>query len=494
MPGRAENREIYEKSKQQIPDRFAIRPSYSAGEEQYSPVCDNFFAEKKRSDHCFCCLFLTNACSVMPLPPAVSMFPSSLVLCAFCVLAIFATTDSQHTQFATEHQNDRSEGHGKVGRRLADLIHSPFTSKEVVAPPPAEDDFTRHFIKMDKSIAVDDDEQGDNVSLNGNNVNPLDDDDDDDEDDDYKESVNVNELNEKVVEDLAKIQEVSKILQEQKAKGDIAAGDGNPEEENPNSLHYLQEDVEEIAKDLTALVESLNATKNELTVAKEAVKKNEEDMEVHLVEEEAGKIIDSIQKGKVEVDYETGKLKEKKEGDLAVKAENSKDNEFKEKGDTATGGGGRGQEEEAIERSKPSKPLLLPANQDDLTLSNEVDGKSENISAAIFEKKAAKKEAKIERQKELQGRVAEKVAEEITKFKDTKDPAVMQVDVNLLFDIVALAIAAALGGLWAVWFNLPATAGFLLGGMVIGPSCWDLVEEIKQVQVSISTRGTTMFL
>jgi len=62
----------------------------------------------------------------------------------------------------------------------------------------------------------------------------------------------------------------------------------------------------------------------------------------------------------------------------------------------------------------------------------------------------------------------------------------MQVDVELLFDVVALAIAAAVGGLLAVYMNLPATAGFLIGGMIIGPSCFDTVQEVKKVQTLAS--------
>ena len=89
--------------------------------------------------------------------------------------------------------------------------------------------------------------------------------------------------------------------------------------------------------------------------------------------------------------------------------------------------------------------------------------------------------------------VAKKVNEEIEKVKQAADPAVMQVDVPLLTDIVTLAITAAIFGLLAVNTFLPTTAGFLLGGMFIGPSCLSLILNVKEVQ-TLSQFGSVFIL
>ena len=73
------------------------------------------------------------------------------------------------------------------------------------------------------------------------------------------------------------------------------------------------------------------------------------------------------------------------------------------------------------------------------------------------------------------------------------DPAVLQIDLQLLLDIVTLAITAALFGLLAVFLHLPPTAGMLLGGMLIGPSCWDLMEYKVQVR-TLSMFGSIFLL
>ena len=84
--------------------------------------------------------------------------------------------------------------------------------------------------------------------------------------------------------------------------------------------------------------------------------------------------------------------------------------------------------------------------------------------------------------------VAKKVKDEVDKLRKKADPAVMQVDLELLTDIVTLAITAAVFGLVAVNCFLPSTAGFLLGGMFIGPSYLALIRNIKEVQTLSQVR------
>lgn len=59
---------------------------------------------------------------------------------------------------------------------------------------------------------------------------------------------------------------------------------------------------------MAALLNTLNETDNELKVEQQKVKKAEEDIELHIVKEEASKIIEDIQEGKIKIDYETGKI------------------------------------------------------------------------------------------------------------------------------------------------------------------------------------------
>jgi hypothetical protein len=75
-----------------------------------------------------------------------------------------------------------------------------------------------------------------------------------------------------------------------------------------------------------------------------------------------------------------------------------------------------------------------------------------------------------------------RIQEEMEFLKSGSDPAVLSFDTHLMLDIVKLAMTASLFGLGAVFLRLPPTAGFLLGGMLIGPSCLDLLGEIHQVQ------------
>jgi hypothetical protein len=86
-----------------------------------------------------------------------------------------------------------------------------------------------------------------------------------------------------------------------------------------------------------------------------------------------------------------------------------------------------------------------------------------------------------------------RIQQEVEYLKSGSDPAVLTFDVHLMLDIVKLAMTASLFGLAAVFLRLPPTAGFLLGGMMIGPSCLDLIGEIHQVQ-TLAQFGTIFLL
>lgn len=62
------------------------------------------------------------------------------------------------------------------------------------------------------------------------------------------------------------------------------------------------------------------------------------------------------------------------------------------------------------------------------------------------------------------------------------DPAVLHLDVRFLSDIVVLSLATAFGGLLASALRLPHTLGFILGGMIVGPSCLDYVVKLGYIE------------
>uniref|UniRef100_A0A7S2HHK2 Cation/H+ exchanger transmembrane domain-containing protein n=1 Tax=Octactis speculum TaxID=3111310 RepID=A0A7S2HHK2_9STRA len=64
--------------------------------------------------------------------------------------------------------------------------------------------------------------------------------------------------------------------------------------------------------------------------------------------------------------------------------------------------------------------------------------------------------------------------------QEAADPAVLHLDVQLLQDMVVLCLATAVGGLFAALLDLPHTLGYILGGMLVGPSCLGLVQRVVQ--------------
>jgi hypothetical protein len=65
--------------------------------------------------------------------------------------------------------------------------------------------------------------------------------------------------------------------------------------------------------------------------------------------------------------------------------------------------------------------------------------------------------------------------------KNFADPAVLHADLDLLLDIVVLLCAAALGGMLATVVKMPPIIGYILGGVVVGPSGCALIGAVVQV-------------
>lgn len=73
------------------------------------------------------------------------------------------------------------------------------------------------------------------------------------------------------------------------------------------------------------------------------------------------------------------------------------------------------------------------------------------------------------------------------------DPAVLHYDFNLLGQIAVLLGVSAIGGIIATYFNIPPHVGYLLGGALVGPSCFGFVRQYKEVE-TISLFGSIFLL
>lgn len=63
-------------------------------------------------------------------------------------------------------------------------------------------------------------------------------------------------------------------------------------------------------------------------------------------------------------------------------------------------------------------------------------------------------------------------------FQEEWDPALLHLDSNLLLDFVVLCMSAALGGVLAAGVGLPETLGYIMGGMVVGPSGANVIYKV----------------
>ncbi|GMI12755.1 hypothetical protein TrLO_g15708 [Triparma laevis f. longispina] len=312
---------------------------------------------------------------------------------------------------------------------------------------------------------------------------------------------NVKVMDQKIKDDIDRISWVSDQLQKDKQKLQTE----NPSHSNSDQLKkldYLAEDISIIQNDMAALLNTLNETDNELKVEQQKVKKAEEDIELHIVKEEASKIIEDIQEGKIKIDYETGKIAAKEEtttnvnpldplgvlGSTPSKTDKSKEGDtialiesdieewakkVQKKGENAT---------KVVEDTKLMESVAAEHEEE---YSKWASSSTKNPNSKFKDappKPPSFPQPETTTEEAHATLVAEKVLTEISKLKTAADPAVMQVSMPLLKDIVTLAITAATFGILAAYLGLPTTAGFLVGGMVIGPSYMALVDNVKEVQ------------
>ena len=215
------------------------------------------------------------------------------------------------------------------------------------------------------------------------------------------------------------------------SSGGANAGDAGPSSSSWANRQELQKEMSQIQKSLLTLVQHMNETKNDLNQAHEAMEQKEtlEDLE------------ELVKEGKVGVNYETGELAHGTLGNLtsalltsaaATNAEGVAD--AGKQGKKAGGGGG----------------------------------------GAHGHGHAGANAAPLTPQQE--------VAAAVTKLQQKADPAVLHLDVDLLQGVVLLSVSTALGGFAATVCHLPTEVGYMVAGMLIGPSGLNLISKVVEVE------------
>ncbi|CAM9801444.1 unnamed protein product, partial [Ectocarpus fasciculatus] len=188
----------------------------------------------------------------------------------------------------------------------------------------------------------------------------------------------------------------------------------------------VQEEVEDIRSELVKLLRTLNTTDEGILGAEHEMQKKElELVQLHAIEEVEG-AKDKLTDGKVKVDYATGKIRWDEE-DIAGDPKGDK---------VGTGGDADGSGGDAKSKSKSREDMLKSRGW----------------------------------------------RKEVEMMKEEWDPALLHLDANLLRDFVVLCMSAALGGVLAAGVGLPETLGYIVGGMVVGPSGVNVIRMVKEVE------------
>lgn len=214
----------------------------------------------------------------------------------------------------------------------------------------------------------------------------------------------------------------------------------------------VSQHLKKVINDVSDLYNSISVTEQELHKAMNDLMDKDRWIKKHDLEEEFERLIDLVHSGKVGVDYNTGKLLAKNE---------------------------RRRDEDSIDN-----PLLAYKSADGETVEEQVMDLERSLESGSVQTSNELLIPNFERRAHTQfaHKMMSKLLKEVQALKEEEDPAVMQLDLDLLKDVVTLAITAAFCGMIAVVLKLPATAGFLFGGMIIGPSCLSLIIRVKQVQ------------
>ncbi|KAJ1454544.1 hypothetical protein M885DRAFT_521829 [Pelagophyceae sp. CCMP2097] len=194
-----------------------------------------------------------------------------------------------------------------------------------------------------------------------------------------------------------------------------------------SSNGVLASRLQDMRNDLAALVTTINATRSELAEARTAVGSSEKALEAARHAERRARVAERLRGGKILIDYETGEVESMHQ--LLGPAE----------------------------RRRVAKQLGL---HNDSQLEDYL----------------------IEHEDSLLPELHDPRSRRFAELRSRADPAMLHLDTRFLQDMVVLSLATAVGGLLAALCRAPATLGYMLGGVVVGPSCLDLVRNLEQAE------------
>mmetsp|Transcript_31587 Transcript_31587/g.46617 ORF Transcript_31587/g.46617 Transcript_31587/m.46617 type:complete len:763 (+) Transcript_31587:140-2428(+) len=237
----------------------------------------------------------------------------------------------------------------------------------------------------------------------------------------------------------------------------------------------LADDLMHVRQDIERLVQSVKDVELELGVTKQKIDEEERHVQEQAAEVETEKYIEDLHRKttKVKVDYVTGQIVHKQRP--ANKNESPMNATM-----IKIPSNPRNNNIQTQQEIRPREPSISTKHEHADQAERDATTGNDDDDAFIGEKKDASETVRqhIKSHPDLKSRIRK----EIKFLKMESDPAVFKFDTELMLDVVKLAITASLFGLAAVFLKLPPSAGFLLGGMLIGPSCFDLLGEIHQVR------------
>jgi Sodium/hydrogen exchanger family len=285
------------------------------------------------------------------------------------------------------------------------------------------------------------------------------------------------------------IKDLEHLLEVDLERVEIDALDASIHPSSKTGNGTLADDLLHVRQDIDRLVASIKDVEIELGKTKHKIDEEGEHVHQMNAQMEAERFLDGLHRGKlpVRVDYETGELVSRTKS-IADRRQQRKRQRMKVNltnetasidmiNSTTRVNIQRENEEQLSLESQPSRLdewnefVLAGTKTGSMDEDDEFSGKKKKLALETVRQH-------IESHPDMKYRIQE----EMEFLKSGSDPAVLSFDTHLMLDIVKLAMTASLFGLGAVFLKLPPTAGFLLGGMLIGPSCLDLLGEIHQVQ------------
>ena len=261
---------------------------------------------------------------------------------------------------------------------------------------------------------------------------------------------------------------------------------------SPRNLTRLDKDLVRVRTDVRHLVRAIEAAEMELQVLKQQMLVQQLELQQKKTKMTTEKILDQLHAGKlsVKVDYVTGELVRTNNVHASLRGANNNNNNnmtafVTDNNNTASQSDDSEklavslEEEERITEEMALEDIIASAQKSAMKQQQQQEfDDDETDPEAISSDADVRRNINLDLNDDLRSRVQR----EIEHLRLGADPATFSIDFELMMDIVKLAMTAAFFGLVAVFLRLPPTAGFLFGGMLIGPSCLELIGSIHEVQ------------